>query len=110
MNERRTFFARLASISAALWAGRNAEAQQSKDPHAGHAAAAAPQPAKAPADKAVQGITLPASDPHAAHRAGTNLPVEMPDLPKLPFKMVDGFKEFHLIAEVVETQLMPAAR
>ena len=107
MNERRTFFARLASVSAALWAGRNAAAQQTKDRHAGHTMAATPQPAKAPAVKAVQGITLPASDPHAAHRASTNLPVEMPDLPKLPFKMVDGFKEFHLIAEVVETQLMP---
>ncbi len=107
MNERRTFFARLASVSAALWAGRQAAAQQSKDPHAGHNMAATPPPAKAPAVKAVQGITIPASDPHAAHRASTNLPVEMPDLPKLPFKMVDGFKEFHLIAEVVETQLMP---
>ncbi len=37
----------------------------------------------------------------------SNLPLVTPDLPKLPYKMVDGYKEFHLIAEVVETELMP---
>ncbi len=31
-------------------------------------------------------------------------PFETPDVPKLPFKMVDGVKEFHLIAEVVRTE------
>lgn len=30
-----------------------------------------------------------------------------PDLPKLPFEMYDGVKTFHLIAEVVQTELMP---
>jgi manganese oxidase len=35
------------------------------------------------------------------------LPVETPDLAKLPFQMVDGVKEFRLTAEVVETELMP---
>lgn len=32
--------------------------------------------------------------------------VVTPDLPKLPYRMVDGVKEFHLIAEVVETDLV----
>lgn len=35
------------------------------------------------------------------------LPVVTPDLPDLPFKMVDGFKEFHLYAEVVKRELLP---
>jgi len=35
------------------------------------------------------------------------VPVEMPDLPKLPHRMVDGVKEFQLVAEVVHTQFAP---
>lgn len=76
MTERRSFFARLASM---VGAAGVAEAQQKADPHAGH----------------------------HQHAAGVNVPLVTPDLPKLPYKMVDGFKEFHLIAEVVETELMP---
>ena len=114
MNERRSFFARLAAASAALWSSRNAAAQQT-DPHAGHAAQpVSPQKklqTKPPASHNMPGHTMPSTpspaDSHAAHRRNANLLVEMPDLPKLPFKMVDGVKEFHLIAEVVETQLMP---
>lgn len=33
--------------------------------------------------------------------------VVAPDLPDLPYKMVDGFKEFHLTAEVVKRELLP---
>ena len=40
-------------------------------------------------------------------RSGSNIPVEMPDLSKLPHKMVDGVKEFNLIAEVVRTEFAP---
>lgn len=39
--------------------------------------------------------------------AAKPVPVDTPDLAKLPHRMVDGVKEFHLIAEVVETELMP---
>jgi len=109
MTERRTFFARLAMLSAALWSGRNATAQK-PDPHAGHKAAPAAQPAKKLPTHNMTGHTMPATnatDPHAGHRMATNLPVEMPDLSKLPFQLVDGVKEFRLIAEVVETELMP---
>ena len=35
------------------------------------------------------------------------IPVHTPDLPKAPFEMVDGVKEFRLTAEVVETEVMP---
>jgi FtsP/CotA-like multicopper oxidase with cupredoxin domain len=33
--------------------------------------------------------------------------VETPDVPKLPWKMVDGVKEFRLVAEPVHKELMP---
>ncbi len=36
-----------------------------------------------------------------------NVPLETPDLPKLPWRMVDGFKEFRLTAEVVRTVFAP---
>lgn len=39
--------------------------------------------------------------------AGEPVPVVTPDLPKLPYRLVDGVKEFHLIAEVVHTRLAP---
>jgi hypothetical protein len=35
------------------------------------------------------------------------LPVVTPDIPDLPYKLVDGFKEFHLHAEVVKRELLP---
>ena len=35
------------------------------------------------------------------------VPVVMPDLPSLPWKMVDGVKEFHLVAEVVQREFLP---
>ncbi len=40
-------------------------------------------------------------------RAAENLPVQTPHLPKLPWKMVDGVKEFHLVAEPIKHELMP---
>ncbi|MGH9800433.1 MAG: multicopper oxidase domain-containing protein, partial [Blastocatellia bacterium] len=36
-------------------------------------------------------------------------PVYTPDIPKLPFKLEDGVKVFHLIAEPVRTEFLPAA-
>ncbi|MGE3806585.1 MAG: multicopper oxidase family protein [Gemmataceae bacterium] len=35
------------------------------------------------------------------------VPVTVPDLPKLPFKMVDGVKEFHLHAQPVKVEILP---
>ena len=40
-------------------------------------------------------------------RLTRNVPVSMPDLPKLPYRMVNGVKEFNLIAEVVRTEFVP---
>ncbi|MSV35038.1 MAG: copper oxidase [Bryobacterales bacterium] len=41
-----------------------------------------------------------------AQTAANNVLIETPDLPKLPWRMVDGVKEFHLIAEVVHSELV----
>ena len=35
------------------------------------------------------------------------LPVETPDLPKLPWRMENGVKVFHLVAEVVKREFLP---
>jgi FtsP/CotA-like multicopper oxidase with cupredoxin domain len=35
------------------------------------------------------------------------VPVETPDIPKLPWKMVDGVKEFHLTAEHLKREFLP---
>ena len=35
------------------------------------------------------------------------VPVEVPDVPKLPWKMVDGVKEFHLTAEHLKREFLP---
>ena len=53
------------------------------------------------------GAAMGSAPAAAKPKAGENLPVSLPDLPKLAYKLVNGVKEFHLIAEVVETELMP---
>jgi FtsP/CotA-like multicopper oxidase with cupredoxin domain len=35
------------------------------------------------------------------------VPIETPDIPKLPWKMVDGVKEFHLTAEHLKREFVP---
>ncbi|MEE8201477.1 MAG: multicopper oxidase domain-containing protein, partial [Candidatus Acidoferrales bacterium] len=37
----------------------------------------------------------------------TVLPVDAPDLPKLPWRMENGVKVFHLVAEVVKREFLP---
>ena len=110
MNDRRTFFARLTALGAAIGLTREATASQ-QPTHEGHTMPpkASPKPAASP----VQGQSMPAmvmsstSPAPAPDKPSQNLPVVMPDLPKLPFKMVDGVKEFNLIAEVVHTEFAP---
>ena len=106
MSHRREFFSRLAALGASLWAGGKAIAQQQD-----HSQHTMPQTPRTPAQPntrqpaAARGTTLPASETLKLPVAG--VPVEVPDLPKLPFKMVDGVKEFHLIAEPVRREFMP---
>ena len=44
---------------------------------------------------------------HATQNSGRIVSVETPDVPQLPWRMVDGAKEFHLIAEPVKQELIP---
>jgi FtsP/CotA-like multicopper oxidase with cupredoxin domain len=57
---------------------------------------APPQPETAPKMK------QPPSEPAV-------VPVETPDIPKLPWTMEDGVKVFHLTAEVVKREFLPAS-
>src|SRR5216684_2743056 len=41
------------------------------------------------------------------HSSSRIISVETPDVPQLPWRMADGAKEFHLIAEPVKQELMP---
>jgi manganese oxidase len=112
MSRRREFFSRLASLATGLWAGSNAALAQHEG-HAGHQMQ--PQQKNASGQRAgvEQGTALGRTKPptnKSPDRPAFNLPVETPDVPKLPHKMVDGWKEFHLIAEVVETELVPGRK
>jgi len=84
MSNRRGFLGQLASWSAGFLVGRNATARAQD--HAGH--------------------TMPAG----AETAGDAVLVETPDIPKLAFNLVDGVKEFHLIAQPVETEFLPGRK
>jgi FtsP/CotA-like multicopper oxidase with cupredoxin domain len=45
--------------------------------------------------------------PAAKPATGPFVPVETPDVPKVPFELKDGVKEFKLRAEVVDWEIMP---
>lgn len=55
---------------------------------------------------AAAGAGLVAARKGNAQAAASNVLFETPDLGKLPWRMVNGVKEFHLIAEVVHTELV----
>ncbi|MCI0622834.1 MAG: copper oxidase [Acidobacteria bacterium] len=94
---RRDFFRGIGSMGAGIVVGKKVlEAQE--DPHAQHKQHMQHSQRK-PSTKGVK------PEPGAAK--GQYLPVETPDVPKLPWKMVDGVKEFHLVAEPVRTEFVP---
>ncbi|MEJ7617892.1 MAG: copper oxidase [Pyrinomonadaceae bacterium] len=93
-NSRRNFLRRSSLIGAAGFvAGANASPAAAQHQQHGHAA---PQ-TQAP----------PKTDNRSPSAPGTNMPVVVPDVPKLPWKMEGGVKVFHLIPEVVKTTLLP---
>ncbi len=84
---RRRFFAHVAVSGAGLLASGKSIAGEGDQPAGSNDAGKAPERERA-----------------------TNVerdPFRTPDLPKLPWKMIDGVKEFHLVAEVVRTEFMP---
>src|SRR5262249_40172328 len=98
-NNRRGFLGQLASFSGVV-VGRSALARQQE--HAGHTAPPPQTPTRQNAQAQHVHGAATSTEP-----AGDAVLIETPDLPKLPFNLVDGVKEFHLIAQPVETELIP---
>jgi FtsP/CotA-like multicopper oxidase with cupredoxin domain len=99
MAKSRRDFLRLGVATAAGLVASRAAAQ-----HEGHQMPAAPVPratpkpvSKAPAVRTSRTSTAPQS----------YVPVEVPDVPGLPWRLENGVKVFHLIPEVVKTQFTP---
>ena len=86
---RRYFFARIATVGATVMASVKSLTGQST-----------------PTDPQTQVVARAAiqTDPSAFE---SFLPVVTPDLPKLPHRLVDGVREFNLVAEVVNSELAP---
>ena len=104
MSNRRDFLKKSGLVGASVLAGSGIASAQ----HQGHTH---PQPTpqkEAPAKKA------PSRPAQAKREAPAASPqpvlVETPDVPKLPWKMENGVKVFHLTAETVRTQLIPGMR
>ena len=109
-DSRREFLKKSGLLGASVLAGGGVVAAQ----HQGHMHPQPPEPPKPeqlPAKK-----EAPAKKMTSAPRVATapqsfaNIPVETPDLPKLPFTLDNGVKVFHLSAEVVKTTLLPGMR
>jgi len=90
---RRNFLRSSAFLGTGILAGTTVAAQHE------HHAQPQPQPKKKDA--------APQPKPSSPASAG-NVPILTPDLPKLPWKMESGVKVFHLTAEVVKREFLPA--
>ncbi len=98
-SNRRNFLRRTSMLGASLVATQTVSAQDhSQHDHSKMTKPAAPSSqAKAP------------SQPEMLDASSSFKPVYTPDIPKLPFKLENGVKVFHLIAEPVRTEFLPAA-
>jgi FtsP/CotA-like multicopper oxidase with cupredoxin domain len=95
MNQnRRRFLGGLLATTGAAAAARTATAQHV------HPAPAPSTPRQAPATRGAARMLPPP--------AGI-VPVDTPDLPRLPWRMVDGVKEFRLVAAPVRTEFLPGS-
>jgi FtsP/CotA-like multicopper oxidase with cupredoxin domain len=96
MNSSRRNFLRRSSLLAGT--GLIAGAQQTaRAQHEGHGQ---PSPSQPP----------PKTDNRVVSAPGGVVPVQTPDVPRLPWTLDGGVKVFHLTAEVVETELIPGKK
>ena len=107
-DSRREFLKKSGLLGASVLAGSGIVSAQ----HQGHMHPQPPEPPKpeqppekkeAPAKKATPAVVTSSQN-------SANVPVETPDVPKLPFTLDNGVKVFHLSAEVVKTTLLPGMR
>jgi manganese oxidase len=101
---RRNFLRRTSLLGAGMLAGQSANAQQQNKPaqqehqQQGHSQHGQTKPAApTPNNQA----------PSQATNGAGFLPVHAPDLSKLPYKLEDGVKVFHLVAEPVRVEFLP---
>src|SRR5262245_31120059 len=103
MNQNRRNFLRRASVpGASPVTAKSVDAQQQPPPQ---------QPkVEQQHDHSQHAPSKPAAETPGGETNGRDyIPVIAPDLTKLPFKLEDGVKVFHLIAEPVHTEFLPAA-
>ena len=91
-DSRRNFLKKSGIVGAGLLASNSIVSAQ----HEGHVM---PKPPQAPPKK-----ETPIAD------SGGNVPVDTPDIPKLPWTLDNGVKVFHLSAEVVKAHLIPGMK
>jgi hypothetical protein len=95
MNHRRDFLKKILGVGASL-AGVPVLLSAQRE---GHTMPTKPQAGTPSSGRSPEGLT---------RRAGvTPVMVETPDVPNLPWRMVNGAKEFHLIAEPVKREIVP---
>ncbi len=87
MNNRRTFLQRVMALGVGVFAGSRAFAEQS------HGSSSGPKESKRNGKQ-----SGPQKEP---------VPVRTPDIADLPFRLENGVKEFHLVAEPVKQELLP---
>ena len=87
MNNRRTFLQRAMALGAGLFAAPKIFAEQHQHP-------------------SNSGSAQHAGRPHS-QSASSPVPVQTPDVADLPFRLDNGIKEFHLIAEPVKQEVTP---
>ena len=132
LEQRRKFLFAGAVASGGLLATGSLSAQEKKEAHAGHGDMKMPQPADAPKKtddgqmqmEMTMGTEYPRTQPGIGGPVGSPtdrgklvpgyrdptlppVPIYAPDLKKLPWKEVNGAKEFHLSAEPVRREILP---
>jgi FtsP/CotA-like multicopper oxidase with cupredoxin domain len=93
-NSRRNFLRRASILGAAGVVAAGSKAVQAQ--HEGHTM---------PTQQQQQ--SPPTTDNRSPAALGQNVPVEVPDVPLLPWRMEGNVKVFHLVPEVVKWQLIP---
>jgi len=109
-DSRREFLKKSGLLSASVLASGGIASAQ----HQGHMHPQPPEPPKKqePPEKKEAPAKKETSAPKVvtSSQSFANVPVETPDVPKLPFTLDNGVKVFHLSAEVVKTTLLPGMR